>query len=85
MGFQKRGFNIGFVGFVQMTFRYMAQLFTSLKVDLCQDIKEFIHLADALMEHLLEEIALLRHWYVNPNEKSNKYKSFLLAQVFFLL
>ena len=38
----------------------MAQLFTSLKVDLCQDIKEFIHLADALMEHLLEEIALLK-------------------------
>ena len=28
------------------------------------------------MEHFLEGIAPLRHWYINPNEKSNKYKSF---------
>ena len=27
------------------------------------------------MEHFLERIALLRYWYINPNEKSNKYKS----------
>ena len=27
------------------------------------------------MEHLLEGIAPLRHWYINPNEKSNKYGS----------
>ena len=33
------------------------------------------------MEHFLEGIALLRHWYINPNEKSNKYKSSLLSQL----
>ena len=27
------------------------------------------------MEHFLKIIALLLHWYINPNEKSNKYKS----------
>ena len=27
------------------------------------------------MEHFFEGIAPLRHWYINPNEKSNKYKS----------
>ena len=37
-----------------------AQSFTSLIVDL----------AGALMEHFLEGIALLRHKYINPNEKS---------------
>ena len=26
------------------------------------------------MEHFIEIIALLRHWYINPNDKSNKYK-----------
>ena len=31
------------------------------------------------MEHFLEGIAPLRHWYINPNEKSNKYKSSLLS------
>ena len=31
------------------------------------------------MEHLLEGIALLKHLYINPNEKSNKYKSSLLS------
>ena len=31
------------------------------------------------MEHLLEGIAQFRHWYINPNEKSNKYKSSLLS------
>ena len=30
------------------------------------------YLANALMEHFLEGIVLLRHWYINPNEKSNK-------------
>ena len=33
------------------------------------------------MEHFLERIALLRHWFINPNEKSNKYKSSLLSQL----
>ena len=33
------------------------------------------------MEHFHEEIALFRHWYINPNEKSNKYKSSLLSQL----
>ena len=32
------------------------------------------------MEHFLEGIARLRHCYINPNEKSNKYKSSLLIQ-----
>ena len=31
------------------------------------------------MEHFLEVIAPLRHWYISPNEKSNKYKSSLLS------
>ena len=39
----------------------------------------FFILAGALMEHFLEIIALLRHWYINPNEKSDKYKSSLLG------
>ena len=30
------------------------------------------------MEHFLEGIAPLKHLYINPNEKSNKYKSSLL-------
>ena len=29
------------------------------------------------MEHFLEGIAPLRHWYINPNENRNKYKSSL--------
>ena len=41
--------------------------------------QSFIHLSGALMEYCLEEIAPLRHWYINPNEKSNKYKSSLLS------
>ena len=40
-----------------------------------------LHLAGALMEHFLEGIALLRHWYINPIEKSNKYKSSLMSQI----
>ena len=43
--------------------------------DLCQDIKGGFVLAGALMEHFLEGNAPLRLWYINPNEKSNKYKS----------
>ena len=33
------------------------------------------------MEHFLEGITLLRHWYFNANEKSSKYKSSFLSQV----
>ena len=33
------------------------------------------------MEHFLEGVAPLRHWYTNPNEKSNKYKSSLLNKL----
>ena len=36
--------------------------------------QEFLHLAGALKEHFVEGIAPLRHWYINPNERSNKYK-----------
>ena len=57
------------------------QSFTSLEADLHQ-VKtkaEVLHLAGALVEHFLEGITPLRHWYINPNEKSNKYKSSLLS------
>ena len=33
------------------------------------------------MEHFLEGIAPLRHLYINPNEKSNKYKSSPLSSL----
>ena len=33
----------------------------------------------ALMEHFLDGIAPLRHWHINPNEKSKAYKSSLLS------
>ena len=48
------------------------QSFTSLIADLRQDINrtECLHLAGALMEHFSEGIAPIRHWYINPNEKS---------------
>ena len=46
------------------------QSFTHLMANLCQD-------NEALMEHLFEGIAPLRHWYNNPNDKSNKYKYYL--------
>ena len=36
-------------------------------------------IAGALMEHFLEGIAPLTHWYINPNKKSNKYKYSLLS------
>ena len=39
----------------------------------------FIQQVCALMEHFLEGIAPLRHWYINQNEKGNKYKSSLLS------
>ena len=29
------------------------------------------------MKHFLEGIALLRHWYINPSEKSFKYKYYI--------
>ena len=44
-------------------------------------LMEVLHLVGALMEHFLEGIAPLRHWYINPNEKSNKCKSSLLSQL----
>ena len=43
--------------------------------------KQFINLAGVLMERFLEGIAPLQHWYINPNEKSNKYKSSLLSKL----
>ena len=56
-------------------------LFTFFMANYCQDKwhkLEFLHLAGDLMGHFLEGFVLLRHWYINPNEKSNKYKSSLL-------
>ena len=35
-------------------------------------LTEFLLLVGAFTEHFLEEVALLRHLYINPNEKSNK-------------
>ena len=47
-----------------------SQSFTSLIADLCLDRKkQVLHLADALMEHLLEGIAPLRLWQVSSEEK----------------
>ena len=44
---------------------YKAQSFTSLMADICKDIKIFfLHLEGSLMEHFLEKIAPLRHWYI---------------------
>ena len=40
-----------------------AQSFTSLMADLRQDINRVSSFNNALMEHFLEGIALLRHWY----------------------
>ena len=40
---------------------------------------EFPNLSGALIEHFLEGLALLRHWHINPNEKSDKSKSSLLS------
>ena len=48
--------------------------------DLHQDTN-ILHLAGAIMEYFLEGIVLLRHWYINPNEKSKKYNSSLLSQL----
>ena len=57
--------------FRQRVFQFRSQSFTSLMADLPSRHKtEFIHLACALMEHFLGGIALLRHWYINSNEKS---------------
>ena len=39
-----------------------AQLSTSLKADLRQDINEVLHLVSALMEHILEGNAPLSLW-----------------------
>ena len=33
------------------------------------------------MEHFHEKNAPLSHWYINPNEKSNKFKSSLLSEL----
>ena len=57
-----------------------AQTFTALKADLRQDINRVSSFnRGALMDHFIEGIAPLRHWYINPNEKSNKYKLSLLS------
>ena len=57
-----------FAGKVQ---KKRAKSFTSLMADLRQDINRVssFRRKGALMEHFFEGIALLRHWYINPNEK----------------
>ena len=42
-------------------------------------LTEFLHWKFALMEHFLEGIAQLRYWHIDPNARSNKYKSSLLS------
>ena len=49
---------------------FVAQSFTYLPL---------LHLAGALLEHFLEGIAPLKHCYISPKMKSNKYNSFLLS------
>ena len=58
---------------------HRSQSFTSLMADLRQDIRGVFSFSRCLNEHFLEGIALLRHWYINPNEKSNKYQFSLLC------
>ena len=63
-----------------------AQSFTSLMSDLHQDINRVSSLMStwvpsALMENFLERIAFLRHWFINQNEESNKYKYSLLSYI----
>ena len=55
------------------TFR--TQSFAPLMEDLIKKQCFCFHLGISSMEHYLEGFAPLRHWYINPNEKSNKYKS----------
>ena len=52
--------------------RLRAQSFTSLMADLRQHINRISSFNRCLIEHFLKWIAPLRHWYMNPNEKSNK-------------
>ena len=49
--------------------------YIQLYYKILQDIFQF---SGVLMEYFHEGIAPIRHWYVNPNEKSKKYKSSLL-------
>ena len=56
-----------------------AESFTSLRSLSRHKQSLFLYLASAIVEHFLERIASLRHWYINPNENSNKYTSLLLS------
>ena len=44
--------------------------------------QSFCILTGALINQILEGIAPLRHWYVNPNEKSNKYNFFFTYPIY---
>ena len=50
---------------------------TSLMADLHQDLNRVSSFSRCSNGILLEGITPLRNWYINPNEKSNKYKSSL--------
>ena len=54
-----------------------SQSFTSLMADFRQDINRVspFSRSGALMEHFLERITPLRHWYIYPNDKYNKYRA----------
>ena len=54
--------------------RLRAQSFTSLMADL----HKYINRVSSFSRCLKGIFPPLRHWYINPNEKSNKHKSFLL-------
>ena len=62
---------------VNEEFGFRSQSFTSLTR--LKIYTEFLQLAGALMEHFLRRIAPLRHRFINPNEKSIKYRSSLLS------
>ena len=53
----------------------------SFMADLSQDISGGFTFSRCLYGTLPWRNAPLRHWYINPNEKSNKYKSYLLNKL----
>ena len=53
---------------------------TSLMADLRQDINRFPSFSRCLNGTFpCRNCSIIRHWYINPNDKSNKYKSSLLS------
>ena len=62
----------------QLTEQLGMQSFTSLIADLCQNIN-ILSSYSMYPNGIFPRRNALRHWYINSNEKSNKYKSSLLS------